>query len=140
MAALHGASFTMPRPWRADEFRALLSSPRVFALTEGTQGLLLGQVVVDEAELLTIAVYPTQRGQGMGRRLMQAFLAEAARRGATSAFLEVAADNAAALALYLACGFARTGQRRGYYHGPSGAVDAVLMARPLGPASGVEKT
>ena len=58
MAALHGASFTMPRPWSAVEFAELLASPRVFALTTGAEGLLLGRVVVDEAELLTIAVDP----------------------------------------------------------------------------------
>ena len=131
MAALHAASFTMPRPWSTAEFRDLLASPRVFALTAGPQGLLLGQVVVDEAELLTIAVHPAQRQQGLGRGLVQDFLAEAARRGAASAFLEVAASNAPALALYRGCGFAETGTRRGYYHGPEGAVDAVLMARGL---------
>ena len=127
MAALHAASFTMPRPWSAAEFRDLLTSPRVFALTAGPQGLLLGQVVVDEAELLTIAVHPGQQKKGLGRRLVQDFRTNAARRGAASAFLEVAATNAPALALYRACGFAETGRRRGYYHGPEGAVDAVLM-------------
>ena len=127
MAALHGASFTMPRPWSAVEFAELLASPRVFALTTGAEGLLLGRVVVDEAELLTIAVDPAQRQQGLGRTLVQDFLAEAARRGAASAFLEVAATNVGALALYRACGFRQTGRRRGYYYGPDGAVDAVLM-------------
>jgi ribosomal-protein-alanine N-acetyltransferase len=127
MAALHGASFTMPRPWSAAEFRDLLANPRVFALTAGPQALLLGQVVVDEAELLTIAVHPALRQQGLGLRLVRDFLVEARRRGAALAFLEVAATNAPALALYRACGFAKTGKRRGYYHGPGAAVDAVLM-------------
>ena len=127
MAVLHGASFTMPRPWSAAEFAALLASPRVFALTVGMQALLLGQVVADEAELLTVAVRPDQRQQGLGRKLVQDFLAEARSRGAATAFLEVAATNDAALALYSACGFAPSGKRRGYYPGPDGAVDAVLM-------------
>jgi len=131
MAALHGASFTMPRPWSAAEFAALLASQRVFALTAGAKGLLLGQVVADEAELLTIAVHPTQRHQGLGRKLVQDFLGEARVRSAASAFLEVAASNDAAIALYHGCGFAETGKRRGYYHGPDGAVDAVLMRYAL---------
>lgn len=127
MAALHAASFTVPRPWSAAEFAALLASHRVFALTAGAQGLLLGHVVADEAELLTVAVHPDQRQQGLGRKLVQDFLAEARSRGAASVFLEVAATNDAALGLYRACGFTESGKRRGYYHGPDGAVDAVLM-------------
>ena len=127
MAALHAASFTMPRPWSAAEFAALLASQRVFALTAGAKGLLLGQVVADEAELLTVAVHPDQRQQGLGRKLVQDFLGEAQSRGAASAFLDVAATNHAAVGLYRACGFAASGERRGYYRGPDGAVDAVLM-------------
>jgi ribosomal-protein-alanine N-acetyltransferase len=131
MAALHGAAFTMPRAWSADEFRDLLANPLVFAATEGAGGLILGRVVADEAELLTVAVDPAQRRLGLGRRLMRAFLAEARRRDATTAFLEVAATNEAAVALYASCGFARTGRRRGYYHAPDGPVDAILMGRSL---------
>ena len=130
MAALHARAFTMPRPWSAAEFRDLLASPRVFpCLRPG--GLLLGQVVLDEAELLTVAVEPDRQGRGIGRQLVADFLAEARARGAATAFLEVAADNAAALAVYTASGFTPTGRRKGYYHGPEGAVDAVLMGRSL---------
>lgn len=130
MAALHARAFTMPRPWSAAEFRDLLASPRVF-LCQRDGGLLLGQVVLDEAELLTVAVEPNSQGRGIGRALVTDFLAQARARGAASAFLEVAADNAAGLAVYTACGFAPTGRRKGYYHGPQGAVDAVLMGRAL---------
>ena len=127
MALLHHASFRMPRPWNAVEFRELLASPRVFAFRVGERALLIGQVVADEAELLTLAVDPGFRRQGLGRRLVRQFLVEARGRGATSAFLEVAATNLGAMALYEACGFAETGRRRGYYRGPERAVDAVLM-------------
>ena len=130
MAALHAACFTMPRPWGAEEFRDLLASPRVFLL-EQEGALLLGQVVVDEAELLTLAVDPVRRRQGLGRTLVEGFLAEVARRGAATAFLEVAADNLGAQALYKRCGFSVTGRRRDYYRGPLGPVDAVLMGRRL---------
>ena len=56
-------------------------------------------------------------------------MAEAVRRGAREAFLEVRVDNPAALALYEADGFARVGLRPGYYDG--GRVDAVTMRRDL---------
>ena len=48
------------------------------------------------------------------------------------AFLEVAADNAAAQALYARAGFAESGRRRGYYRRPDGSgLDALVMQRAL---------
>ncbi len=131
MAALHAACFSTPRPWTEAEFSELISQPRVFVLTGGEEGFLFGRVAADEAELLTLAVAPEARRQGIGRRLVEGFVAEAARRGARTAFLEVSAGNVAGLTLYRACGFAETGRRRGYYRGPEGAVDAVVMGRAL---------
>lgn len=137
MAALHAACFLRPPPWSETDFAGLLRQPGVFALTEG-MGLALGRVVADEAELLTLAVDPAARRQGLGARLLTRFLDQAAARGATTAFLEVAADNAPALALYSRAGFAAVGRRRGYCRAPGmAAVDALVMARPLpaGPAA-----
>lgn len=126
MAALHGACFTTPRPWSEAEFAALLAEPSVFALT-GADGLLLGRVVAGEAELLTLAVAPAARRQGAGARLVADFLAEATRRGAESAFLEVAESNAPARALYAAAGFALAGRRRRYYSLPQGGAEDALV-------------
>ncbi|MBL4926910.1 GNAT family N-acetyltransferase [Fuscibacter oryzae] len=126
MASLHAACFTMPRPWSAHEFAEMLSSPMVFTLT-APDALLLARVVADEAELLTLAVAPAARRNGLGRQLVQQFLAEAQRRGAESAFLEVAASNQPAQALYLAAGFTQAGKRRGYYHMPDGTSDDALI-------------
>jgi [ribosomal protein S18]-alanine N-acetyltransferase len=103
LARLHAACFTMPRPWGAAEFADLLASPLVFLVAEPA-GFALGRAVADEAELLTLAVDPSARRQGSGRRLLTKFEAEAASRGATSAFLDVAAGNDAARALYLSAG------------------------------------
>lgn len=114
-----------------------LSSERVF-LVALEQGFLLGRVIADEAELLTVAVRPEAQGQGIGNRLVAAFLAEAAKRGAAQAFLEVAETNSAARALYSRAGFAETGRRKGYYStvgGPS--VDAILMSRAVVPLAPV---
>lgn len=129
LAQLHAACFTTPRPWSAQEFTDLASSPLVFVITD-KNAMIMGRTIVDEAELLTLAVAPDARRTGMGRRLVQAFLAAAKARGATTAFLEVAADNAPAIALYHSAGFTESGRRRGYYHPPQGpAVDAIVMAR-----------
>lgn len=127
MAALHAAAFTVPRPWSEAEIAALLDSPLVFALTR-PGGFLLGRVVAGEAELLTVAVDPAQRRQGIGRGLVGAFLKEAQARGAESVFLEVAANNAPAQALYAETGFVSAGRRKNYYAAPDGSFqDALVM-------------
>ncbi len=131
MAAIHAASFSTPRPWSAAEIAELLASPLCFAITESA-GFLIGRAVAGEAELLTLAVDPAARRAGQGARLVAGFLDTARMRGADSAFLEVAADNAAAIALYNRAGFARAGLRRGYYATPQGkALDALVMTREL---------
>lgn len=131
LAAIHRASFRNPRPWSADEIAAILSGTGVFLLTE-PQGFLIGRTIADEAELLTLAVAPDQRRQGAGDRLVTAFLRESACRAAATAFLEVAADNVAALSLYHRHGFAETGRRRAYYRDtPREAVDAIVLSLPI---------
>ncbi|MFT4014689.1 MAG: GNAT family N-acetyltransferase [Paracoccus sp. (in: a-proteobacteria)] len=126
LADLHLRCFgTHPRPWSAAEIEDLLSSPLNFLLT-APQGFLIGRTIADEAELLTLAVAPETRRQGIARGLLRDFQAEARTRGAALAFLEVASDNAAAHALYLSDGWADAGLRRNYY---APGIDAILMRR-----------
>ena len=135
LARLHAEAFTTPRPWSEVEFASLLSGTGSFLVAE-PQGFALGRAIAGEAELLTIAVADQARRGGIGRRLLTAFLKEAAERGSATVFLEVAADNAPAIALYRAAGFAQTGRRRGYYAGPGGhRIDALVLSRAMtGPA------
>lgn len=134
MARLHAAAMTGARPWSADEFSALLASPGTFVVGDAA-AFALGRAVLDEAELLTIATCPIRRRLGLGRARLASFEAEALTRGARTAFLEVARDNAAALALYETAGYRRTGLRRGYYRRPEGAAaDALLLRKPLSAA------
>lgn len=130
LARLHAETFTSPRPWTEAEFAELLAAPGVFLVTDAG-GFALGRVAAGEAELLTIAVPAAARRTGVGLRLMQAFDRAAARMGAGTAFLEVAADNAAALALYRRHGWTEAGRRRGYYARPGGAADALILTRPI---------
>ncbi|MFZ5752197.1 MAG: ribosomal protein S18-alanine N-acetyltransferase [Pseudomonadota bacterium] len=132
LAAIHAACFTVPRPWSAAELADLIASPSTL-LAEATDGFALARVAADEAELLTIAVRPEARGRGLGSALLRDVLAAAAARGAGRMVLEVAADNAAALALYRREGFAECGRRKGYYAAPDGRrIDALIMARAEG--------
>jgi [ribosomal protein S18]-alanine N-acetyltransferase len=131
MAALHALCFTTPRPWSAPEIAAFAADPLCFILTE-SESFLIGRTVAGEAELLTLAVAPQARRRGLGRKLVQRFLYQARLRSAEQAFLEVAATNAPAIALYTATGFTQTGLRPGYYR-TSGQppVDAIIMSRVL---------
>ncbi|MEI6592984.1 MAG: GNAT family N-acetyltransferase [Holophagaceae bacterium] len=79
-----------------------------------------------EAELLRIAVSPEARGQGLGRRLLEACQRDLAEEGLVHLYLEVRPSNAAAIQLYRGCGWTPCGRRSGYY--PDGE-DAVLYQR-----------
>jgi ribosomal-protein-alanine acetyltransferase len=107
---------------------------RYYVAAESEEGELLGwggvMVVQDSAEILTVGVVPGGRRQGLARRMLAELLAEARRRGARQAFLEVRVDNEPARELYRSEGFADMGRRPGYYDG--GRVDAVTMRKELG--------
>ena len=132
LAALHARCFTTPRPWSEADFAPFLQDPLAFLLTEGDAAFLLGRAVAGEAELLTLATAPESRRLGLGRKLVARFLYQARLRAAETAFLEVAADNAPARALYLASGFTESGRRKNYYQNPQGdRIDALVMRRAI---------
>ena len=130
MAALHAASFA--EAWDAQAFAVLLSQPGVAGWLWGDppMGMLLVRAAADEAEILTIAVAPDARQQGSGREMVTEALRTLSQGATQRVFLEVAADNAAALALYRSRGFSACGRRPGYY--ANGTIDAIIMELKLG--------
>jgi ribosomal-protein-alanine N-acetyltransferase len=135
---LHGEAFAPlgERAWTRQDMAELLASPGVAGWVaqsgEPAIGLALCRVAADEAELLTIAVLPGQRRRGAGHALLEAAIVHASAAGARSLFLEVAADNTAALALYDQAAFQSVGRRKAYYRrGEGPAVDAVVMRLTL---------
>jgi ribosomal-protein-alanine N-acetyltransferase len=84
--------------------------------------------VAHEATVQTLGVAATWQQQGLGRRMLDTFVAAARRRSAGLIWLEVAADNAAARALYSRAGFEAVSNRRDYY---GSGRDAVVMRRRL---------
>lgn len=93
-------------------------------------GFVLVQVVLDEAEINTIVVGPAARRCGVGNILMENVVSHLQKHGVGRLLLEVACDNAAAMALYQKLGFAEIGRRRGYYRRNGGpAIDALVMER-----------
>lgn len=125
LAAIHAEAFAAP--WDQAALAELLASPGVFAVAE-EDGFILIRVVVDEAEILTLAVRPSVRRAGLGARLVEAAVVRAAALGAERMFLEVAEGNAAARALYARSGFVEMGRRRGYYsHADGRREDALTL-------------
>jgi len=135
LSALHELCFITPKPWSARAFAELLETQGTFLLLE-EHGFLLGRVIADEAELLTIAVHPNRQRRGIGRQLVERFLAESEERGAASAFLEVAQTNKSARALYNDMRFTENGRRPRYYRTPNGgSVDAITLRRDILPGN-----
>ncbi|MBS7791055.1 GNAT family N-acetyltransferase [Roseococcus sp. SDR] len=91
-------------------------------------GFILARRVLDEAEILTLAVHPDHRRQGLGEALVETAAVVTAAAGARVMFLEVAEDNAPAMALYAKAGFERAGRRRDYY---APGAHAWLLRRSL---------
>lgn len=123
LAVLHAQAFD--HPWSAAEITALLASGAVGLMAD--DGFILVRAAAGEAEILTLAVAPAARRKGLGRALVEAAVDQL---GSAELFLEVAADNGPAIALYRQAGFSQAGLRRGYYARPGGAVDALVLRRP----------
>jgi ribosomal-protein-alanine N-acetyltransferase len=127
MAALQALCFKGLECWSEAAIAEVLFQPGViFAHLQG--GFVLGRVILDEAELLTLAVPPDLRGRGVGRHLLGEFARQAQEMGAGRLFLEVDAGNTAALALYAGAGWLPVGRRRNYYGRDR---DALTLVRDL---------
>lgn len=91
-------------------------------------GFALVRTVLDEAELMLLAVLPEARGNGVGQAILQTSIGLAIASGATSYFLEVRDDNPA-VALYRRAGLEQVGVRRDYYRGSDGNKRDALTYR-----------
>jgi len=136
LAAIHATAFA--RPWSTLEFERLLGERAVVAdglfLGDATRpaGFALSRIVLDEAEILTVAIGPEARGRGYARQLLSEHLDGLSRKGTRQVHLEVEEGNAPALALYGRLGFKETGRRAGYYLKSDGSrVAALTMALDL---------
>lgn len=134
LARIHALSFPSAHRWDEAAMATLLGmagvSVQVADAAEGqdSAGFIMTRTLFDEAEILTFAVVPAARRQGVGRDLLARCVRQVAGAGATTLFLEVADDNQPAMTLYRAAGFTQVGLRRNYY--PDGA-DACVMQRKL---------
>ncbi len=100
----------------ADQLRRWIDDPdRAIWVDSALRGVLLGQQMGDEAEIIDLAVSPDHRRQGIGAALVRAFLAWLQAQSTHTVFLEVRASNTAAIALYTHQGFSAVAERPDYY-------------------------
>ena len=128
MALVHAAAFAPPACWSASVIGLQLGLPGAFGWIAPEGGMILARCAADEAEVLTLAVDPLARRQGIGRALLRQALATARERGAIAMFLEVSAANAPARGLYASTGWVTAGCRPRYY---PGGVDALVLRRAV---------
>jgi ribosomal-protein-alanine N-acetyltransferase len=133
-ARLHAASFA--RGWSISEIEALVTDPGIMAdaLYQKTEliAFVLSRIAGLEAEILTITVYKSARGAGLGRKLLGNHIARLAASGIKELFLEVEESNAAAKALYQRLEFVKIGQRAAYYPKPDGTkANALILQKRL---------
>lgn len=119
----------LPTAWSERQLETLPAE--AVYLTALSDGVVCGigclYCVAGEAELQNLAVLPAYRRHGAAQALLDALFAEARKRGCRSVFLEVAAGNEGAQALYRKNGFAPVGRRPGFYRGE----DALLLRKEL---------
>lgn len=122
-------------PWTVGMFTAHLP-PRAgaqFLVAERsgvTLGFALSQTVMDESELLNIAVAPAARKTGVGAELLDAMMDCCREAGAATMWLEVRASNVSARRMYANRGFVSAGVRERYYESPR--EDAIVLRADLG--------
>lgn len=123
---------SFPAPWTRAMYESELAQPDVcfFVVARTDRSAVAGycafRLVVDEMHISNVAVRPSCRKQGIGRRLVEEVLRRASDRRCHRVLLEVRSVNVAARKLYESLGFSAIGIRRGYYDKP--ADDAVVLA------------
>ena len=129
-AELHAPLF--PQAWDAASFRELLGHPGAtsFLARAGDPpeivGFIVGRLVADEAEMLSLGVHKEWQRLGIGRQLVQALARAAKKADVHRLYLEVSVTNAPALVLYKRLGFQEAGRRKGYYERAGAAPDDAI--------------
>lgn len=124
--------------WKYDASRLLrtMRNPEAVTLVACAGGLLVGFAIMEfgeeRAHLVLLAVRPTHRRTGIGRRLMNWLIDSARTAGIQSVHLELRASNEAARGFYRAMEFAETLLVPGYYRGKEPALRMLRMLRTPG--------
>lgn len=122
------------KPWSRKSFQDAIQSEYTIYLVAEEAAEIMGYCGIwlsgETGDLCNMAVVPSCRRRGIGRKLLAEAIRLSTERGAEEIFLEVRESNHPAIALYKNLGFQKIGIRKGYYHAP--AEDAVIMRYETG--------
>ena len=118
-------------PWSEKSVASELENPLSLWLVAEENGQVFGyvgsQTVLDESDMMNVAVDPGFRRQGIARALIETLIAELSKMGSRCLRLEVRVSNENARALYARMGFQQLGLRKNYYHNPK--EDALILGK-----------
>lgn len=118
-------------PWNKQQFQESLASYQCTVYEQANQvvGFCILQPVLDEANLLLMAIHPSQQGKGLGYKLLDQSIQQL-KNNSIQIFLEVRESNTAAIRLYEKTGFHQIDVRKNYYPNPDGSREhAVIMVK-----------
>jgi len=118
-------------PWSKQQFQESLASYQCTVYEQANQvvGFCILQPVLDEANLLLMAIHPSQQGKGLGYALLDDSIQQL-KNNPIQIFLEVRESNSAAIRLYEKTGFHQIDLRKNYYPNPDGSREhAVIMVK-----------
>ena len=129
VAALEKQCFS--EPWSENSVASELNNPLSLWLVAVDDGDLAGyvgsQTVMDETDMMNIAVDVRYRRQGVAQALVEALAEQLKKAGSRCLTLEVRISNQPAIALYEKLGFAQVGKRPNYYRNPK--EDALILRK-----------
>ena len=118
-------------PWSEKSVASELTNPLSCWLValEGDRvaGYVGSQTVLDETDMMNIAVHPDFRRRGIAQALVEALIRELSERGSHKLTLEVRVSNENAISLYKKLGFVQVGLRKNYYRNPK--EDAMILGK-----------
>ena len=118
-------------PWSEKSVASELTNPLSCWLValEGDRvaGYVGSQTVLDETDMMNIAVHPDFRRRGIAQELVEALIRELSERGSHKLTLEVRVSNENAISLYKKLGFVQVGLRKNYYRNPK--EDALILRK-----------
>ena len=119
-------------PWTVGQLKGSFARADFYALVLETEGEIAGYIcgtsLFEDAEIARVAVVKHRRREGLGGKLLDAFLSLVKDKGATRAFLEVRVHNAAAIGLYESRNFSPVRTRLKYY---ADGEDSLEMKKDL---------
>ena len=120
-------------PWSERSIASEISNPLsswLIALDgDKVVGYIGSQTVLDQADIMNVAVSPAYRRQGVGEKLVTMLTERLKNAGVLAVLLEVRVSNVPAIGLYEKLGFRQIGLRKNYYLNPK--EDAMIMRKEL---------